>query len=153
MEIFLWLLIFHIMTILGKTHWVVCTEFWWELQSLAVGLWSGLKLRSNEQDWGCTAALPPNGSTNSYRHLQCWMFERLKNTGKTKFSVKTSSLPYPCCPYANDGGIVTFRFSPGHIFIIAISKPFMTCPTPRTNHFGWPSFCVRLLKKIVYQQH
>lgn len=107
----------------------------------------GSVVRTKTVARGRTGATQQHGNTSSYRHLKCCTFDRVKNTGKTKFSIKTYFLPYPCCPYANDGGIVTFRFSPGHIFIIAMSKPFMTCPTPRTNHLGWPSFCVRLLKR------
>lgn len=53
-------------------------------------------------------------------------------------------LPLPFSPKARAGGTVIFRFSPGHMSSIPISRPLMTCPTPSTNHWGCPVLSDRL---------
>lgn len=52
--------------------------------------------------------------------------------------------PLPFSPKARAGGTVIFRFSPGHMSIMPTSRPLMTCPTPRTNHWGCPALSERL---------
>lgn len=56
-------------------------------------------------------------------------------------------LPLPFSPKARTGGTVIFRFSPGHMSIMPISRPLIICPTPSTNHCGCPSLSDRLNHK------
>lgn len=65
----------------------------------------------------------------------------------TKTSACCLYLPLPFSPNARADGTVIFRFSPGHIPIIPMSRPLMTCPTPSTNHWGCPSLSDRLRQK------
>lgn len=55
--------------------------------------------------------------------------------------------PLPFSPNARAGGTIIFRFSPGHMSIIPMSRPLMTCPTPNTNHWGCPVLSDRLKQK------
>lgn len=58
--------------------------------------------------------------------------------------VVVASSPLPFSPNAREDGTVILLFSSGHMSIIPMSRPLMTCPTPRTNHWGCPALSERL---------
>lgn len=82
--------------------------------------------------------------TDGYRLLWCHS-DVMPWLGHLKFCY--IYLPFPFSPKARAGGTVIFRFSPGHISIIPMSRPLMICPMPSTNHWGCPALSDRLKQK------
>lgn len=76
-----------------------------------------------------------------------WTIKVTKTSLNLLLTLKISALPLPFSPKARAGGTVIFRFSPAHMSFIPMSRPLMICPTPCTNHWGWPSLSDRLKQK------
>lgn len=94
--------------------------------------------------------MSPQGQTfllllSMWGHLVLTMREyQDTHTHAVLYVFEVKHLPFPFSPYAREGGIVTFLFSPGHMSFRPISRPLITSPTPNTNQCGWPVLVERL---------